>query len=88
MPTWSSRCCAALDLTGDLASSAVACDLVVDSYRERCVTLGRRVRIERPTDELLGTAVEVRPDGSLVVRDDRDVDHVVTVGDVVHLRPA
>ncbi len=76
-----------LGQTGDLASSAVACELVVDSYRDRCVTLGRRVRIERPTDELLGTAVSVGPDGSLVVRDDRQVDHVVTVGDVVHLRP-
>ncbi len=78
----------ALDRTADLASSAVACELLVDSYRERCVTLGRRVRIERPTDELVGTATGVQLDGSLVVRDDRGGDHVVTVGDVVHLRPA
>jgi len=77
-----------LDLTGDLASSAVACELVVDSYRDRCVTLGRRVRIERPDNEVTGHAVAVQLDGSLVVRDDNGVDHVVTVGDVVHLRPA
>ncbi len=57
-------------------------------YRDACVTIGRRVRIERPHDQLVGTAVDVEGGGELVVDDDAGARHVVTVGDVVHLRPA
>jgi BirA family transcriptional regulator, biotin operon repressor / biotin---[acetyl-CoA-carboxylase] ligase len=62
-------------------------------YRARLRTLGRRVRVELPDGVVEGTAVSVGDGGELVVRRDegggggdrRDV--VVTVGDVVHLRP-
>jgi BirA family biotin operon repressor/biotin-[acetyl-CoA-carboxylase] ligase len=57
-------------------------------YRAACVTIGRRVRIERPHDELVGIAVDVAAGGELVVEDDSATRHVVTVGDVIHLRPA
>jgi BirA family transcriptional regulator, biotin operon repressor / biotin---[acetyl-CoA-carboxylase] ligase len=57
-------------------------------YRAACVTIGRRVRIERPDDELIGTATDVSVGGGLVVDDDAGTRHVVTVGDVIHLRPA
>jgi BirA family biotin operon repressor/biotin-[acetyl-CoA-carboxylase] ligase len=73
--------------SGELADPT-ACDELTARYRERCVTLGRRVRVHRPTGELVGTASDVHPDGSLVVVDDAGVAHHVTVGDVVHLRPA
>jgi BirA family transcriptional regulator, biotin operon repressor / biotin---[acetyl-CoA-carboxylase] ligase len=56
-----------------------------EAYRARLGTLGRTVRIERAADTLVGTAVDVAPDGALVV-DTPQGRHVVTVGDVVHLR--
>ncbi len=79
---------AAMDGVGELATSSSACELLSRSYAERCVTLGRRVRIELPRGDLVGEAVGLDPSGALMVRDDADVDHTVTVGDVVHLRPA
>ena len=57
-------------------------------YRSALATLGRRVRIELPADELVGRAVDVEPDGRLVVVDECAITHRVSVGDVVHLRPA
>ncbi|MEI2698416.1 MAG: biotin--[acetyl-CoA-carboxylase] ligase [Microthrixaceae bacterium] len=77
----------AMDGVGELAHSASACELLSQSYGERCVTLGRRVRVELPRGELQGEAVALDPNGALMVRDDAGVDHTVTVGDVVHLRP-
>ncbi|MFZ9015514.1 MAG: biotin--[acetyl-CoA-carboxylase] ligase [Ilumatobacteraceae bacterium] len=61
---------------------------IADRYREDLDTLGRRVRIERPDGELLGTAVDVESTGRLVVVDDCALTHRVDVGDVVHLRAA
>lgn len=61
---------------------------LAEDHRAACVTLGRRVRVELPRSELLGTAVDVTGEGALVVADDEGARHVVTVGDVVHLRPA
>jgi BirA family transcriptional regulator, biotin operon repressor / biotin---[acetyl-CoA-carboxylase] ligase len=61
-------------------------DAVLSRYRERLATLGRRVRIERARDELVGEAIDVTDDGSLLVRlPDATVERV-TFGDVVHLR--
>ena len=56
-------------------------------YREHSATIGRRVRVELPQGEIVGTASDVLPDGALVVVDEAGVSHTVTVGDVVHLRP-
>lgn len=50
-------------------------------------TLGRRVRVERARDILVGDAVELTELGHLVVRTGDGVGHVVSAGDVVHLRP-
>lgn len=78
----------AMDGVGELSHSAVACDLLSQSYSRRCVTLGRRVRVQLPDRDLIGEAASFDPTGALVVHDDDGVDHTVTVGDVVHLRPA
>ena len=60
--------------------------LLVDA-RARSATLGRRVRLQLPGDELVeGDATALSDDGSLVVRDDAGHEHTVAVGDVVHLR--
>lgn len=58
------------------------------AYRNALATLGRRVRVELPVGEIVGTAVDVEPDGRLVVLDECAITHRVAVGDVVHLRPA
>lgn len=78
----------ALDRTGEISSTAAGCDQLLQRYRERCVTLGRRVRVELPVGEVVGTAADLSPEGGLVVRADDGAAHTVTVGDVVHLRPA
>ena len=77
----------ALDPIAELASAA-ACAALVERYRQRCVTIGRRVRVELPGSELVGTATDVADDGALVVTGDDGATTTVTVGDVVHLRPA
>lgn len=53
-------------------------------YRERCVTLGARVRAELPGGEVLtGIATDVDDNGRLLIG-----DRPVSAGDVTHLRPA
>jgi BirA family transcriptional regulator, biotin operon repressor / biotin---[acetyl-CoA-carboxylase] ligase len=60
-------------------------------YTRLCATIGRRVRVELPGDQLLsGLAVGVDPDGRLLVRvsapEGPDAEVPVAAGDVVHLR--
>ncbi|WNV90655.1 biotin--[acetyl-CoA-carboxylase] ligase [Umezawaea sp. Da 62-37] len=62
---------------------------LLDEYRAHCSTLGQRVRVELSgSSELVGTGHDIAVDGTLVVRRDDGVDHAVSAGDVVHLRPA
>jgi BirA family transcriptional regulator, biotin operon repressor / biotin---[acetyl-CoA-carboxylase] ligase len=63
-------------------------DVVVDAYRDRLATLGRRVRIEVRGGTFEGEATAVGDDGALVVRDDAGTVRTVTAADVIHLRPA
>jgi BirA family biotin operon repressor/biotin-[acetyl-CoA-carboxylase] ligase len=63
-------------------------DDIDQRYREALDTLGRRVRLDLPAGELLGTAVDVEPDGRLVVLDECAITHRVSVGDIIHLRRA
>lgn len=57
-------------------------------YRERCDTIGRRVRVELPGDrQILGEATDVDAQGRIVVRvDDSGETIAVAAGDVTHLR--
>lgn len=59
-------------------------------YRSRLATLGREVRVELvgPGDGsvVTGRAVDVEPDGRLVVLDGCGVTHRFATGDVMHLR--
>jgi BirA family transcriptional regulator, biotin operon repressor / biotin---[acetyl-CoA-carboxylase] ligase len=57
-------------------------------YRAALATLGAAVRVELPGSVVEGRAVDVDPDGRLVVIDACAVTHHVDAGDVVHLRPA
>lgn len=64
-------------------------DEVLAELRAHSATLGTRVRVERPSgDDLVGSAIDLHPDGRLIVRDDGGVDITVGSGDVVHLRDA
>lgn len=60
-------------------------------YRHACATIGRTVRVERSAasgGDVAGTAADVTDGGHLVVVDAAGARHEVSVGDVVHLRPA
>lgn len=55
-------------------------------YRELCVTLGRDVRVELAGAQMIeGRAVDVEPDGSLIV-ESLHIRRSVSAGDVVHVR--
>ena len=59
------------------------------TYRESLATIGARVSVEVPSGEtIVGRALDVTPDGLLVVLDDCAVTHRFDTADVVHLRPA
>jgi BirA family biotin operon repressor/biotin-[acetyl-CoA-carboxylase] ligase len=60
---------------------------LADIYGERCVTLGREVRIELAAETFTGTAVGITREGHLEVQAG-PTRRTVTAGDVVHLRPA
>lgn len=58
----------------------------VHEYRDRCGTIGARVRVDLSGEELVGTAVDVTLAGHLLV-DTGTCIKTVIAGDVVHLRP-
>jgi biotin-(acetyl-CoA carboxylase) ligase len=60
---------------------------LIEEYRNRCVTLKRRVRVEEPSGSFTGVAVDVTGEGHLVV-DTPSGRRVVLAGDVVHLHHA
>lgn len=55
-------------------------------YSSVCSTIGAPVRAELPDVVLAGVASGITPSGALVVNV-RDQRHVVTAGDVIHVRP-
>jgi BirA family transcriptional regulator, biotin operon repressor / biotin---[acetyl-CoA-carboxylase] ligase len=59
---------------------------LADEVRRRCATLGQRVRVSLPGEELTGTASAIDDAGHLVVETGSG-RRVVGAGDVVHLRP-
>jgi BirA family biotin operon repressor/biotin-[acetyl-CoA-carboxylase] ligase len=60
---------------------------VAAELRARCATLGGRVRVELADEAVVGLAVELDDAGHLVVQTPAGL-RTVSVGDVVHLRPA
>lgn len=55
-------------------------------YKARCTSLGRRVRVILPDEEVIGWAEDVAEDGSLVLRVGEECQVLVRAADVVHLR--
>lgn len=74
---------AALADTGDALASGLHA-----AATARCATIGRRVRVLLPGERMLeGMAIGLDADGRLLVEAD-GAEHVVSAGDVVHVRPA
>ncbi|QLK27165.1 biotin--[acetyl-CoA-carboxylase] ligase [Natrinema zhouii] len=61
-------------------------DAVVPAWRELALTIGQRVRVDRPSGEVVGEAVDVTESGALVIETD-DGRVTVAAGDCEHLRP-
>jgi BirA family biotin operon repressor/biotin-[acetyl-CoA-carboxylase] ligase len=59
---------------------------IVPQYRAALATLGQPVRVVLSDSEVVGRALDVLPDGRLVVLDDCGITHRFDTGDVVHLR--
>ncbi|GGM01843.1 biotin--[acetyl-CoA-carboxylase] ligase [Nakamurella endophytica] len=70
------------DAGGDVDAAGIR-----PAYLDRCGTLGARVRVELPGGGVdTGEAVDVDPDGALVVRSDTGRRQRYSAADVVHLR--
>lgn len=65
-----------------------ASDLVAREYRGRLGTIGKKVRLILPTEEISGVAMEVDRDGRIGIRVDGASQELrwFAAGDVVHLR--
>lgn len=62
-------------------------EALMDDYRRVCATIGQQVRAELPGDRVIvGTAIDVRDDGELLIQDVAGAVHVVAAGDISHLR--
>ncbi len=57
------------------------------AWAGRLDTLGRRVTVALPGGMLVGQALDVTPEGGLVLRDDAGCQHVIWSGDVTAVRP-
>ncbi len=57
--------------------------ILVDSWRERLITLGQHVKIHTQHQHIVGIAKDVDNLGALIVVDDEGHQHRVLVGDVV-----
>jgi len=60
---------------------------LMSEYRSRCSTVGQEVRVTLPDREIRGVAIDVTPEGHLIV-DVGACFTTVTAGDVVHVRRA
>jgi len=76
-----------LERYAELTATPAALDRVLSAWRERAVTLGRRVRVDTADGTVEGTAVDVADPGALVVDTD-DGRRRVHAGDCEHLRDA
>ena len=76
-----------LDLRYDEVQTPGGTTGLLADYRAKSATLDRRVRVELWAGAVEGVAVDITPEGHLVV-DEEGRLRVVAAGDVVHLRPA
>ena len=58
---------------------------LMSRYRRACATVGREVRVELTDEIVVGNALDIDDDGSLLVSTDNCI-RAISAGDVVHLR--
>jgi BirA family transcriptional regulator, biotin operon repressor / biotin---[acetyl-CoA-carboxylase] ligase len=63
-------------------------DAFLETYRQRCITVGREVRAMLPSSDIVGTATGIDSDGQLLVSTADGFTHTISAADVVHIRPA
>ena len=67
-----------------VGTDAASLDRLLDSYRERCVSIDAPLSVARPgAEDLVGTGVGIAPNGALLV-DSEGTQVAVVVGDVTH----
>ena len=67
-----------------VGTDAASLDRLLDSYRERCVSIDAPLSVARPgAEDLVGTGVGISPNGALLV-DTGGSQVAVVVGDVTH----
>jgi BirA family transcriptional regulator, biotin operon repressor / biotin---[acetyl-CoA-carboxylase] ligase len=60
---------------------------ILDSYRTRCISIGRRVRLATPSGDVIGDVVAVDDNGHLVIAKLDGGEVAVSAGDAHHLPP-
>jgi BirA family biotin operon repressor/biotin-[acetyl-CoA-carboxylase] ligase len=60
-------------------------DGVVEQYRMKCVTIGKQVIVQIDQENVIGIAVDVKDDGSLIIEDPTGNEHLITAGEVFHI---
>ena len=63
-------------------------DAFLETYRQRCITVGREVRAMLPSSDIIGTATGIDSDGQLLVTTRDGNTHAISAADVIHIRPA
>ncbi len=58
---------------------------LLNDYRSRCLSIGRRVRFDTPRGELTGFVTGIDASGGLVLETADGVSHVLTAGEAHHL---
>ncbi len=59
---------------------------VFDAVREKCMTLGKKVRVSTTRQVFEGRAMSIEDDGALVIRLGDQSERRILIGDITHLR--
>ncbi len=62
-------------------------DAFLETYRQRCITVGREVRAMLPGSDILGTATGIDNDGQLLITTTDGITYTISAADVIHVRP-
>jgi BirA family biotin operon repressor/biotin-[acetyl-CoA-carboxylase] ligase len=67
------------------ADAAAGTAGLLDAYRLRCETIGRRIRARLDTDPVEGTATDIADDGALILHTDSGTQIRIEYGEITHL---
>jgi len=57
---------------------------ILAKWKEKSITLGRRVKIVQPQREIIGLAIDIAEDGALILKGDNNQIYKVYSGDCIH----